>query len=166
MIAAGFAALGFGRPLASRGTALLAACALGAGVLGLGGCGSSGAVLTQDAYAGPPLEVTERGKFYMLRFQAPSAGWRVTLDEVRPSLDNATLLVTAREPDPSYMHAQVVVTQDVLTTVETSTPIVVHARVTPFVSKSKSPTYPLVGQFGPKAGDTDGATDRASKPQP
>ncbi len=130
-----------------------AAIALGViGVLGLGGCGSSGPVLSQDAYKGPDLTVTERGKFYMIRFQAPSAGWQVTLDEVRPSLDNATLLVTAREPDPSYMHAQVIVTQDVLTTVETATPIVVHARVAPFVSKNKSPIYPLVGRFGPMTG--------------
>ncbi len=127
--------------------AMLAA-ALGVAAIGLGACRSSGAVLTQDAYQGPPIEVTEQGKFYLLRFRTPSAGWLVTLDEVRPSLDSATFLITAREPDPSYMHAQVIVTQDVLTTVETTTPISVYARVAPFVTKSKTATYRFLGKFG------------------
>lgn len=134
----------------------LVAAALGAAAIGLGACRSSGAVLSQEKYQGPPIEVTEQGKFYLLRFQAPSAGWLVTLDEVRPSLESATFLLTAREPDPSYMHAQVIVTQDVLTTVETTTPISVYARVAPFVSKSKTATYQFLSDHG-KPERSDGA---------
>lgn len=143
------------------GRALLAA-ALGVASIGLGACRSSGAVLTQEKYQGPPLEVTEQGKFYLLRFEAPSAGWLVTLDEVRPSLESATFLVTAREPDPSYMHAQVIVTQDVLTTVETTTPISVYARVAPFVTKSKTATYRFLGDYGQP--ESSGAAPAEAKP--
>lgn len=132
-------------------------------IAAIGGCRSSAPVLSQDEYQGPPIEVTARGKFYLLRFQAPSAGWQVSLDEVRPSLESATLLVTAREPDPSYMHAQVIVTQDVLTTVETTTPISIHARVTPFVTSSKTRTYRFLGKFGPLA---PGLSGPSSAPAP
>lgn len=150
------------RASARSGTPRLRSCLAIALSLGLGACHSSAPILSQEQYKGPPVEVTERGKFYLIRFQAPSPGWMVTLDEVRPSLGAATLLVTAREPDPSYMQAQVIVSQDVLTTVEATTPITVYGRVSPFVTSSKSRTYQFVGRFGPP----EASTGAGAKPMP
>ncbi len=116
---------------------------------GTAGCGTSRPTLSEARYNGPPIEVDRSGKLYRLTFQAPSQGWTFTLDQVQPSLDKATLLVTARKPDPSYMYAQVLVDQQLLTQVETSTPIDVYVRVAEFVSSAKSSTYDFMTSSTP-----------------
>lgn len=113
-------------------------------------CRSSGPALTEGAYAGPPIEIDRGGETYLLRFHAPTPGWTVTLDRVKPSLGQATLLVTAKRPDPSYMYPQVVVEQEILTTVETTVPVDVYARVLEFASDGKGRGYSFVGESAPE----------------
>jgi hypothetical protein len=142
----------------------MVAAALGVAAIGLGRL----PLVRGGAHAGevpgsPARGHGSRGSSIYCGSRAPSAGWLVTLDEVRPSLDSATFPDhRAREPDPSYVHAQVIVTQDVLTTVETTTPISVYARVAPFVTKSKTATYRFLGEYGQH--ESSGAAPAEAKP--
>ncbi|MBX3315500.1 MAG: hypothetical protein KF902_01405 [Phycisphaeraceae bacterium] len=124
--------------------ALLAAAALAAA-----GCRSNKPSLSDARYDGPPIQIDRTGRVYRLIMQAPTPGWTFTLDHVTPSLDKATVTVTARKPDPSYMYPQVIVTQELLTTVETSFPIDVYARTTEFVTSAKVQTYQFLGSSAP-----------------
>lgn len=132
----------------TRRCSIAGAVTLGIAV-GTTGCGTSRPTLSEARYDGPSIQVDRSGKLYRLTFQAPSQGWTFTLDQVQPSLDKATLLVTARKPDPSYMYAQVIVDQQLLTQVETTTPIDVYARVAEFISSAKSTTYDFVASSTP-----------------
>lgn len=115
----------------------------------LGACKSSGPTLTDARYDGPPIQINRDGKMYVLKLEAPTPGWTFTLDQVKPSLDHATMTVTARRPDPSYMYSQVIVNQELMTTVETTTPVDVYARVAEFVSTSKTKTYQFLASSAP-----------------
>ncbi len=141
------------RGRAARG---LGALVLASAMLSASACRSSGPTLGDSRYNGPPIEINRDGKMYRLILQAPSPGWTFTLDRVKPSLDKATLTVTARKPDPSYMYPQVIVKQELMTTVEASIPIDVYARVAEYVSTSKTLTYQFLGSSGgsstPEAG--------------
>lgn len=139
----------FGR--GNRGVVMrvIAVAMVASAMLGASGCRSSGPSLSDARYDGPPIEIDRSGKMYRLRLQAPTPGWTFMLDRVKPSLDNATLTVTARKPDPSYMYPQVIVNQELMTTVETFTPIDVYARVAEFVSASKTTTYQFLGSSSP-----------------
>lgn len=121
-------------------------------------CRSSGPTLSEGRYNGPPIEIDRSGKMYRLILQAPTPGWTFTLDRVKPSLDNATLTVTARKPDPSYMYPQVIVNQELMTTVETFTPIDVYARVAEFVSTAKTSTYQFLASSDGKDGGAEAPT--------
>lgn len=122
---------------------------LGAAVLAGAGCRSNKPSLSDARYDGPPIQIDRSGRVYRLIMEAPTPGWTFTLDHVTPSLDKATVTVTARKPDPSYMYPQVIVTQELLTTVETSFPIDVYARTTEFVTTAKVQVYQFLGSSAP-----------------
>lgn len=113
--------------------------------LGSIGCRSSAPVLERSAYEGPAITIDRSGPTYLLRVESPSPGWSVTLDRVEPSFGQSTLTVTSRRPDPSYMYPQVMVTQELLTTVDVRTPIDVYARVLDFASSPNAGVYRFVG---------------------
>lgn len=109
------------------------------------GCRSNAPVLERTAYEGPSITIDRSGATYLLRVESPSPGWSVTLDQVEPSFGQSTLTVTSRRPDPSYMYPQVMVTQELLTTVDVRTPIDVYARVLDFASSPNAGAYRFVG---------------------
>lgn len=116
---------------AGRARALLAA-ALAAAVSALGvGCGGGANVpeIAEGAYTGPPLTIDPSGRAAVIVMEAPTPGWVLTLDRTSEARDHWRAFVTVRRPSPAFVYPQVLVRQNLLTTVEPGRPLRVYARV-------------------------------------
>lgn len=102
--------------------ALAAACPAGCG-------GTSKPTIAEGAYDGPPLSIDQSGRSAVVIMEAPTPGWSISLDRASEARDHWQAFITVRRPNPAYMYSQVVVTQNLLTTVESRFPIRVYGRV-------------------------------------
>ncbi len=133
------------RSLLPRGASLLAI------VLALASCGSRARapVLSPDPYAGPSIRTDADPRQHRVILEAPSSGWLFTLDQVRKKFGGFDVYVTARKPDPTFNHTQVMVTQYAGTGVEPVVPINVFARVINFGSPGIKEPYRLAATGAP-----------------
>lgn len=113
------------------------------------GCGSrpDKVAVDEHAYRGPAVSADPAGEHYVLMVTAPSAGWEFTFDQAKPVLGFTEVYVTARTPNPAYMHTQAQVQQRIGTTVETRAPIRVFVRVVEYGRSLESAPYRSAGQF-------------------
>ncbi len=113
----------------------------------LGGCWFSPAVLDTAAFVGPPVTQTTTGGRHLLVVQAPTPGWKITIDRTEPRLNEDLVFLTLQRPDPGALYAQVLVEQQILTDVVETRPIRVYARIIDFAQRKNLPPYrPLPGQ--------------------
>lgn len=97
------------------------------------GCGSSpGPVAAPGAWTGPSVQVATRTREHVAVVNAPSAGWQVTLEQVREVYKGRRVFITIRKPDPTQMHAQMIVELQVGTTVPVWENVEVWARQVAF----------------------------------
>ena len=90
---------------------------------------------------------------------APTPGWGVGVDRVVEAFKQRDIFVTIQPPDPTYLYAQVIVEQRVMTNVPGDIAARLFARV--LSSDPKKPTNPpfsLVAMVAPVApADADAA---------
>ncbi|MEM1330918.1 MAG: hypothetical protein AAGG07_10180 [Planctomycetota bacterium] len=138
-----------------RAPALLASGAIVSCCLSGVGCGGPTATVVTDpgpAYEGPAIDAEGVDGDWVLLMIAPTPGWNLTIDRVldRPIIKQ--VFVTLERPDPTKVHAQVVVPVRNRTAIPSAHPLRVHARVAAFgdsgLDESALP-YRVVGQFGP-----------------
>jgi hypothetical protein len=101
---------------------------VGAALL-LAACSRDGPKLGSQPYAGPPLSIESTPPRHTIILTAPSAGWSLSLDRATRGFDRTDVFITIRRPDPAYMHAQVVSTHRLDSSVDSSTPIRLLARI-------------------------------------
>lgn len=119
---------------------VIGATAAGSAVL-LPGCATSQAVRDGQAYSGPQIAVDSSGPQHIVVLSAPSAGWQVALDRVKPSLEATEVFVTLTRPNPAYMHAQQIVEQRLASTVQKRDSIRVLARIVDFGASPADAPY-------------------------
>lgn len=108
--------------LATRGVMTLAALLLSA-------CSSSkGPVAAPGPWTGPSVQLATGSREHVTLVNAPSAGWQVTLDQVREVYKARRVFITIRQPDPTQTHAQMIVELRVGTTVPAWENVEVWAR--------------------------------------
>lgn len=93
------------------------------------------------SYQGPPLSLTSSSDAHVVVFQAPSPGWTLSLDEVRDRLGGKNAFITLRQPDPKFAYAQVVVEQNLATSVPTDIPLALFARIAPHAADPSDNPY-------------------------
>lgn len=109
----------------------------------IGGCGGGlpAPRIADGAYEGPPLSIDQSGRTAVVVMEAPTPGWSVTVDRSSEARDHWQAFVTIRRPNPAYMYAQMIVKQNLLTTVESRRPLRVYARVLEFADQSIDGEY-------------------------
>ncbi len=132
----------------SRRRGMLAALPL---ALFIGGCGGGAPAprITDGAYEGPPLSIDQTGRTAVVVMEAPTPGWSVTVDRSSEARDHWQAFVTIRRPNPAYMYAQMIVKQNLLTTVESRRPLRVYARVLEFADQATDGEYREAVRAGP-----------------
>lgn len=112
-------------------------------------CGSRSGSVTRDdqVYTGPRVSADTSSEHYVLVMTAPTAGWEFTFDQAKPALGFTEVYVTARTPNPAYMHAQAEVQQRIGTSVETTAPIRAFVRAVDHGRARDSAPYRFAGQF-------------------
>ena len=109
-----------------------AAAATLALLLALPACSSGLPVTTRDrAFDGPAIAIDSTGPKHIVIVTAPTAGYLVSLDDVRDRMGGREALISIRPPDPRFVVAQVLTEHRVGTDVASSTPLDVFARVLP-----------------------------------
>jgi hypothetical protein len=117
--------------------ALLAAIA----ALALGACAKKQSIVENAPYSGPPITVISTGPRHTVVVAAPSGGYRVQFDRKEKRFDATDVYMTVSRPDPAQMHTQAVVDLHLDTTVSSSEPIVLFARVRDFGTSGTSDPY-------------------------
>jgi hypothetical protein len=77
----------------------------------------------------PPIKLETTNGKHLIVMRVPTGGWNLTLDKTEVTPDGRRAFVTARRPDPAFMHTQAFVNLRVLTDVPADTPVEVVARV-------------------------------------
>jgi hypothetical protein len=97
------------------------------------GCATSSTpVVAPTPFQGPMIRDDVSGTFHVLVMESPGAGFAVTLDRVEEERGFEEAFVTIRAPDPRFSFAQVPVQQRLLTSVRSSRPLRVNARMLGF----------------------------------
>ncbi len=133
-ILAAFAAL-------SAGTAILTA---GCGLLPWG---NNKVSITAPDPAVPPIRLDQTGGAggrHLLIMQVPTGGWTFTIDKAEVTPEGRRIFVTARRPDPAFMHTQAFVELRALSEVPADTPVEIVARVLDRHQKTDSRVYARV----------------------
>lgn len=94
----------------------------------LAACSRDGPRLAAQPYSGPPISIESAPPRHTFILAAPSAGWSLSLDRATRGFDQTDVYITIRKPDPTYMHAQVVTTHRIDSSVDASIPIRLFAR--------------------------------------
>ncbi|MEZ6235424.1 MAG: hypothetical protein R3B68_14655 [Phycisphaerales bacterium] len=133
------------RRTAHTASALAAAVASLACVLALPACSSGLPVTTRDrAFDGPTIAIDSTGPEHTVIVTAPTAGYLVSLDDVRDRMGGREALISIRPPDPRFVVAQVLTEHRVGSDVASTTPLDVFARVLPRDSRENI-EYVLAG---------------------
>lgn len=97
------------------------------------GCASSATpTVAPTPFQGSVIRDDVSGTFHVLVVENPSAGFAVTLDRVEEERGFDEAFVTVRAPDPRFSFAQVLVQQRLLTSVRSTRPLRVNARLLGF----------------------------------
>ena len=98
---------------------------------GLGAC-SSGPRIVENGAIGHPISIDASAWVYILKAELPNPGWSFELDRVRDDAGVHEAFVSVREPDPSKVFVQQIVTKSVGLGVTAGEPLRVFARQVPF----------------------------------
>lgn len=126
--------------LATLGTLLLA--------LGLPACNmlpwQNQEMITDPNPAVPPIRLAQTSGRHLVVMQVPTGGWTLSIDNTDVTPDGRRVHLTARRPDPAFMHTQALVELRVLTEVPQDTPIELVARVLDRHEKTDGRVYARV----------------------
>ncbi len=125
----------------SRAALTLVALCLGAALAGCADGKAREPIVAATPYRGPSIRTDTDARQHRVVLEAPSGGWRFTLDQVRKRFGSFDVYVTAREPDPTFNHTQAIVVQQAGTGVDPAVPIRVMARVIPFNANADREPY-------------------------
>jgi hypothetical protein len=103
-------------------------------------------------YAGPEIALGEASGNHRLTLTAPSGGWTFKLDTVEEAYGHRRVLVTARRPNPAFMHTQALAEHNIRVPVPTGVPIRVYARVLDHDASGKGAGWtfvPTASSFDP-----------------
>lgn len=155
MIIAMSSAKGMERLAGRRGMGRLA---LAAGVIGAlsaaVGCGGGPEMprVAEGIYAGPVLSVDSSGRHHVVVMEAPTPGWAITLDRDLEVREYRQAFVTVTRPNPALVHPQVIVKQNLLTSVESRYPVRVFARLLDYQSTATDGEYKLAADGAARIG--------------
>ncbi len=85
----------------------------------------------------PPIRIDSLNDHHLLTMQAPHSGWMLSIDKDERVADGVRLYVTIRKPDPAFMYPQAIVEKQVLSDVQSETPIFIYARLLESDEKTK-----------------------------
>jgi hypothetical protein len=95
----------------------------------------------------PPIRLDQTGGAggrHLVVMQVPTGGWTVTIDRAEVTPDGRRIFVTARRPDPAFMHTQAFVELRALSEVPVDTRVEVVARVLDRHQRTDSQVYSRV----------------------
>lgn len=92
----------------------------------------------------PPIRLDQTNGRHLVVMQVPTGGWTVTIDRAEVTPDGRRIFVTARRPDPAFMHTQAFVELRALSEVSADIPVEVVARVLDRHQKTDSQVYARV----------------------
>lgn len=132
-----------------RRTAILA-LALAAGTVPFLeiGCGSQKALpnVLNSPYSGPGVTLESTRGSYVVVVQSPTPGWEPTLDRVADQYRHKAVFITLRKPNPAFFYPQVIVQQQVGTSVPSTETVKVYIRVLNFDERATDQPYALAAE--------------------
>lgn len=125
------------------------AAVLGATTLLATGCrllpwGNNSVTITAPNPEVPPIRLSQTGGRHLVIMHAPTGGWTFTIDRAEVTPEGRRIFVTARRPDPAFMHTQAFVELRALSEVSADIPVEVVARVLDRHQKTDSQVYARV----------------------
>ncbi|MCC5823849.1 MAG: hypothetical protein LAT64_08880 [Phycisphaerales bacterium] len=128
---------------------ILAAMLLGTGLtLAAPGCSimpwGNRTVITDPNPAVPAVKLDQASGRHLIVMHVPTGGWTLNIDRAEVTPEGRRVFITARRPDPAFMHTQAFVELRALTEVPVDTHIEVVARVLDRHDRPKSDTYARV----------------------
>jgi len=140
-----------GTTIHRRATLLLAAAAI---LPGMAACSatkklpwtSSETIVDSDP-AIPPIALTQMNDRHVVVMRAPSGGWSLHVDKDERTPLGRRVFVTARRPDPAFMHTQALVDHNAITDVPVSTPVEIVARV---LEHNENPRHRVYARVQPR----------------
>ena len=106
--------------------------------------GNNNVTITAPNPAVPPIRLSQTGGRHLVIMQAPTGGWTFTIDRAEITSEGRRLFVTARRPDPAFMHTQAFVELRALSEVPVDTSVEVVARVLDRHQRTDSQVYSRV----------------------
>lgn len=101
-------------------------------------------VVTDTDPSIPSIRLDRASGRHLVVMHVPTGGWTFTVDKAEVMPEGRRVFVTARRPDPAFMHTQAFVELRALTDVPVDTPIEVVARVLDRHAKPDSAVYARV----------------------
>lgn len=97
----------------------------------------------------PPMTLDAMSGRHLVVMRAPTGGWTLHIDkdELRP--DGRRVYLTARRPDPAFVHTQALVDLRALTDVPADTPVKLVARVLDHAAKPDDRVYARIEPVEP-----------------
>jgi hypothetical protein len=86
-------------------------------------------MITDPKPSTPPIKLDTASGRHLVVMRVSSGGWTLTIDKAEIIPDGQRVFVTARRPDPAFMHTQAFVNLRALTQVPAETNVEVVARV-------------------------------------
>tara|TARA_R110000782_G_scaffold12913_5_gene38279 strand:- start:28478 stop:28912 length:435 start_codon:yes stop_codon:yes gene_type:complete len=86
-------------------------------------------MITDPKPSTPPIMLDTASGRHLVVMRVPTGGWTLTIDKAEIIPDGQRVFVTARRPDPAFMHTQAFVNLRALTQVPAETKVEVVARV-------------------------------------
>ena len=86
-------------------------------------------MITDPKPSTPPIMLDTASGRHLVVMRVPTGGWTLTIDKAEIIPDGQRVFVTARRPDPAFMHTQAFVNLRALTQVPAETNVEVVARV-------------------------------------
>jgi hypothetical protein len=126
--------------------------ALASALVLLAGCGSRSRepLISPSSYTGPEIRTDTDSRQHRVMLEAPSGGWRFTVDQVKKRFGAFDVFLTARRPDPTFNYTQAIVHQYAGTGVEPSVPVTVFVRIIDFTSTGEKEPYARAAESAAK----------------
>jgi hypothetical protein len=112
------------------------------------GCGSPKALpnVLNSPYSGPAVSLDSTRGSYVVVVQSPTPGWEPTLDRVADQYKHKAVFITLRRPNPAFFYPQVIVQQQVGTSVAPSEHVKVYVRILNFDERGNDQPYTLAAE--------------------
>ncbi|MBX3364950.1 MAG: hypothetical protein KF866_09310 [Phycisphaeraceae bacterium] len=111
------------------------------------GCASGPKINPGGVYAGPSVSIDGSRRVHHLIMQAPTPGWQIAIDRTVEHEGRQRVFATIRRPNPMNVYAQVVVPQQVATSIPSTQPLEAFVRVLDFDARD--------GEYVPLSGTSD-----------